>query len=170
MVDTVFPYIAEELYVRVDPTATDRWLTHMVELGLLELHPTGGYLAPPAGDPNRHRLELLSTIIQPTLERLYIVIALLASSSVPGSERTRQSLQNDSRKIAQKMSRIYGLNAPEFFDARLFNLFVDKLVADGIINEREDETLTHTAVVDEVLKAAQAVINPEFRYAILREG
>ena len=170
MVDTVFPYIAEELYVRVDPTATDRWLTHMVELGLLELHPTGGYLAPPAGDPNQHRLELLSTIIQPTLERLYIVIALLASSARPGSERTRESLQDDSRKIAQKMSRIYGLNAPEFFDARLFNLFVDKLVADGLISEREDGTLGHTAIVDDVLKAAQAVINPEFRYAILREG
>ncbi|TNF89836.1 MAG: glycerol-3-phosphate 1-O-acyltransferase PlsB [Gammaproteobacteria bacterium] len=170
MVDTVYPYIAEELYVRVDPTATDRWLTRMVELGLLELHPTGGYLAPPAGDPNQHRLELLSTIIQPTLERLYIVIALLASSTEPGSERTRESLQDDSRKIAQKMSRIYGLNAPEFFDARLFNLFVDKLVADGVINEREDGTLTHTAIVDDVLKAAQAVINSEFRYAILREG
>ncbi len=166
MVDTVFPYIAEELYLRVDPAATDRWLTHMVELGLLELHPTGGYLAPPAGDPNQHRLELLSTIIQPTLERLYIVIALLAS----GSERTRESLQDDSRKMAQKMSRVYGLNAPEFFDARLFDLFVDKLVADGVISEREDGTLSHTAVVDEVLKAAQAVINPEFRYAILREG
>ncbi len=170
MVDTVFPYIAEELYVRVDSTATDRWLTHLVELGLLELHPTGGYLAPPAGDPNQHRLELLSTIIQPTLERLYIVIALLASAAEPGSARTRESLQDDSRKIAQKMSRIYGLNAPEFFDARLFNLFIDKLMADGHISEREDGTLSHTSMVDAVLKAAQAVINPEFRYAILREG
>lgn len=170
MVDTVFPYIAEELYIRVDPTDTDRWLTCMVELGLLELHPTGGYLAPPAGDPNQHRLELLATIIQPTLERLYIVIALLANNREPGSERTRESLQNDSRKIAQKMSRVYGLNAPEFFDARLFDLFLDKLAADGLISEREDGTLAHTAIVDEVLKAAQAVINPEFRYAILREG
>jgi glycerol-3-phosphate O-acyltransferase len=170
MVDTVFPYIAEELYIRVDTSATDRWLSHMVELGLLELHPTGGYLAPPAGDPNQHRLELLSTVIQPTLERLYIVIALLASSTDPGKERTRESLQDDSRKIAQKMSRIYGLNAPEFFDARLFNLFIDKLVADGLINERDNGTLSHTAVIDDVLKAAQAVINPEFRYAVLREG
>lgn len=171
MVDTVFPYIAEELYLRVDPGATDRWLTHMVDLGLLELHPTGGYLAPPAGDPNQHRLELLSSIIQPTLERLYIVIALLSGSTPEaGSNRTRESLRDDSREIAQKMSRIYGLNAPEFFDARLFNGFIDKLIADGVIGEQEDGTLTHSEIVGEVLKAARAVIKPEFRYAILREG
>jgi glycerol-3-phosphate O-acyltransferase len=143
----------------------------MVKLGLLELAPTGGYLAPPAGDPNQHRLQLLSSIIQPTLERLYIVIALLASSSPDsGKARTREALQDDSREIAQKMSRLYGLNAPEFFDARLFNLFVDKLIADGVISEQADGTLSHTELVEEVLKAARAVINPEFRYAILREG
>jgi glycerol-3-phosphate O-acyltransferase len=171
MVETVFPYIAEELYIRIEPAATDRWLSHMVDLGLLELHPTGGYLAPPAGDPNQHRLQLLASIIQPTLERLYIVIALLASST-PESEtpRTREALQKDSQEIAQKMSRIYGLNAPEFFDARLFNLFVDKLMADGVICEGSDGALTHSSLVDDVLKAAGAVINPEFRYAILREG
>ena len=107
----------------------------------------------------------------PTLERLYIVIALLASSGAGADTlRTRESLQEDSREIAQKMSRIYGLNAPEFFDARLFDLFVDKLIADGVIGEQEDGTLTHSGVVEEVLKASKAVINPEFRYAILREG
>ncbi len=167
MVDTVFPYIAAELQLRIDHDATDRWLTHMVHLGLLELHPTGGYLAPAAGDPNQHRLQLLSTVIQPTLERLYIVIALLAREGA--STRTRQSLQEDSRKIAHKMSRIYGMNAPEFFDARLFDLFVDKLIADGIISELEDGALCHSGIVDDVLKAARAVINPEFQFALLHE-
>lgn len=167
MVDTVFPYIAAELQLRIDREATDRWLRHMVQLGLLELHPAGGYLAPRVGDPNQHRLQLLSTVIQPTLERLYIVIALLARDGE--KTRTRQLLQEDSRTIAHKMSRIYGMNAPEFFDARLFDLFVDKLIDDGIISEQEDGNLRHTGIVDEVLKAAQAVINPEFRFALLRE-
>jgi len=168
MVSTVYPYIAEELSLREEPGAIDRWLKHMVELELLELHPAGGYCAPPAGNANQHQLHLLSSIIEPTLERLYIVIGLLAS---PGSsDRTRESLQEDSRKIAHKMSRIYGMNAPEFFDARLFDLFVDKLIANGVISESPEGTLCHSPIVEEVLKAARAVINPEFRYAILREG
>lgn len=168
MVNTVYPYIAAELHVRTEPDAIDRWLCHMVDQGLLEAHPAGGYLAPQAGDANQHRLQLLASIIQPTLERLYIVIALLASTTE--SERTRESLQEDSRQIAHKMSRIYGMNAPEFFDARLFDLFVDKLIADGVINEAADGSLGHSGLVDEVLQAAKAVIDPEFRYAILREG
>lgn len=168
MVDTVFPYIASELNIRHSPGAVDRWLAHMTGLGLLELTPTGGYSAPPAGHDNQHRLALLASIIEPTLERLYIVICLLAA---PGStRRNRRSLEEDSRKIAHKMSRIYGNNAPEFFDARLFNGFVDKLITDGVVTEAEDGTLAYGTLVEEVLKAARAVINPEFRYAILREG
>ena len=168
MVETVYPYIAAELQVRVEPGAVDRWLSHMVQQGLLELHPAGGYLAPPPGDPNQHRLQLLSSIIQPTLERLYIVIALIAGTG--DGQQSRESLQENSRKIAHKMSRIYGMNAPEFFDARLFDLFVDKLITDGVIIERDDGSLGHTSIVEDVLKASKAVINPEFRYAIQREG
>ncbi|MGE0625468.1 MAG: glycerol-3-phosphate 1-O-acyltransferase PlsB [Pseudomonadales bacterium] len=168
MVDVVFPYIAAELNIRQVPEATDRWLTHMLSLGLLELHPTGGYVAPQPGSRSQHKLQLLSSIIEPTLERLYIVIALLASPSE--APRTRESLQEDSRKLAQKVSRIYGINAPEFFDARLFNLFVDKLIADGVVGEGEDGTLSHGALVADVMKAAGAVLEPQFRYAILLEG
>lgn len=171
MVATVYPYIAAELNVREEPGAVDRWLKHLTRLELLELHPTGGYCAPPAGNPNQHRLHLLSSIIQPTLERLYIVIGLLASDhTTSGRARTRESLQEDSRQVAHKMSRIYGMNAPEFFDARLFDLFVDKLIADGVVIEGPDGTLCHRPIVEDVLKAARAVINPEFRYAVLQEG
>jgi glycerol-3-phosphate O-acyltransferase len=168
MVRTVFPYIEAELNITQDTSAIDRWLKHMVSQELLELHPAGGYCAPPPGDPKHNQLHLLASIITPTLERLYIVIGLLAA---PGNlKRSRESLQEESRLVAHKMSRIYGMNAPEFFDARLFNLFIDKLILDGVVRVTEDGTLCHTPVVDDVLKAAKAVINPEFRYAILREG
>ena len=140
----------------------------MVAMELLELHPAGGYCSPPVGHGNHHQLHLLASIITPTLERLYIVVGLLAA---PGrSLRTRESLQEESRLVAHKMSRIYGINAPEFFDARLFNLFIDKLIADGIVTEADDGSIDHQPLVDDVLKAAKAVIDPEFRYAILREG
>ena len=168
MAATVFPYIAAELNIREDPDAVNRWLQHLLSLGLLELHPAGGYISPPAGDPNQYKLRLLAAIIEPTLERLYIVVALLAATG--SAERTRESLKEDSRKIAHKMSRIYGNNAPEFFDARLFDLFVDRLITDGVVEEDERGILHYTSVVEDVLKAARAVINPEFRYAILREG
>ena len=66
------------------------------------------------------------------------------------------------------MSRIYGLNAPEFFDAQLFNGFIDKLIADGVVSEGPDGKLCYSNVVDDVTKAAERIIDAEFRYAVLR--
>lgn len=167
MVETVFPYIAAELNIRQDPSSIDRWLQHMVRHELLNVHPAGGYVGPPTNSPQHHRLHLLANIITPTLERLYIVIGLLARSGT--CVQTREGLQSESKKVAHKMSRIFGLNSPEFFDARLFDLFIDKLIADGIVTEDSAQGLGFAGVVNDVLKAAESIIDPEFRYAVLRE-
>jgi glycerol-3-phosphate O-acyltransferase len=167
MVDTVFPYISEELHARETPDAAARWSAHLIREGLIAEHPGGGYSAPPVSTPAHQRMLLLAGVIMPTLERLYIVISLLAT---PGSvSRNRLQLQERSEQIARKMSRLYGLNAPEFFDRRLFNQFVDTLLSRGVVEEDSQGQLTHKAVVEEVLKAAEQVIDPAFRYATLLE-
>jgi len=166
MITTVYPYIAEELTLRVDITAIDRWLSHLVRSGLLELHPNGGYCTPASNTAEHTQLRLLANIIMPTLERLYIVIALLSHTD----QQIRGELQNASQAVAHKMSRIYGLNAPEFFDARLFNLFIDKLIEDKQVNVDSDGRLSHSDLFPEILKASKSVIDPEFRYAIMRES
>jgi glycerol-3-phosphate O-acyltransferase len=165
MIDTVQPYIAEELTFRVDLAATDRWLSHLVRSGLLEIHANGGYSTPASNTPEHNLLRFLANIIMPTLERLYIVIALLNHRET----RTRSALQNASQSVAHKMSRIYGLNAPEFFDARLFNLFIDKLIVDQQIEVDEDGNISHSQLFVDILRAAESVIDPEFRYALMRE-
>lgn len=167
MVETVFPYIAAELNIREEAGNIDRWLQHMVRHELLHVHPAGGYVGPPTNSAQHHRLHLLANIITPTLERLYIVIGLLARSGT--CRQTREGLQSESKKVAHKMSRIFGLNSPEFFDARLFDLFIDKLIADGIVTEDSEQGLSFASVVNDVLKAAESIIDPEFRYAVLRE-
>jgi glycerol-3-phosphate O-acyltransferase len=139
----------------------------MLSNKLLNVHPAGGYAAPPTNSAQHHRLRLLANIITPTLERLYIVIGLLVGSG--SYVQTREELQSESKKVARKMSRIVGLNSPEFFDARLFDLFVDKLIADEVVTESDSLGLQYTSVVTDVLKAAEAIIDPEFRYAVLRE-
>ena len=167
MIETVFPYIATELNIRHDPSDIDLWLQRLLDNELLKVHPAGGYAAPPTNSTQHHRLHLLSHIITPTLERLYIVIGLLVRSG--SCVQTREDLQAQSKQVARKMSRIYGLNSPEFFDARLFDLFIDKLIADNIVTEHEASGLQYSDIVTDVLKAAEAIIDPEFRYAVLRE-
>ena len=166
LVNTVFPYIAAELHTVDDPDAPERWAGHLIDAGLLEIHPDRGFLAPPVSSRAHYRLYMLANLIRQTLERHYIVIGLLAQPNPP----TRDELQTQSQQVAHKMSRIYGLNAPEFFDAGLFDSFIDKLIGDGVVCEGFEDKLHYQPIVDEVLKAAEQVIDPEFRYAILRES
>jgi glycerol-3-phosphate O-acyltransferase len=167
MVNVVVPYIAEELTFRVDQQATDRWLSHLVSAGMIETHASGGYAAPALNSSQNNQLRFLANIIMPTLERLYIVVALLATSA---RQLSRAELQTASQSVAHKMSRIYGLNAPEFFDARLFNLFIDRLEKDEQITVDEDGGISHSELFRDTLRAAESVIDPEFRYAIMRES
>lgn len=167
MTATVFPYIAGELHASESAASTGRWLEHLVNAGLLVRTADGGFTPPLPQQPQNHKLRLLARIIMPTLERLYIVVALLQQGGQ--NTQTRQSLQQRSHRVAQKMSRIYGLNAPEFFDARLFNQFVDALIGSGVVSQRPGGNLVWAPIVEDVLKAAESVIDPDFRYAVRQE-
>jgi glycerol-3-phosphate O-acyltransferase len=86
-----------------------------------------------------------------------------------GGAQNRDALQQHSRALARKMTRLYGLNAPEFFDASLFNGFVDALIARGVVVARPDGTLIWSEVIDDVLRASLQVLEPDFRYAVQQE-
>ena len=164
MVDTVFRYLATELHMAHDADAVDRWLKHMVANDLLQIHAAGGYGAPSVRSQAHYQLHMLANVIMQSLERLYIVVGLLATEA----QKTREELQRTSEQVARKMSRIYGLNAPEFFDAQLFHAFIDQLVHDGVVSENADGRLDYAPVVGDVLKAAESIIDTDFRSAVLR--
>lgn len=168
MTATVFPYIADELQTPETPASLTRWLDHMVAAGLLNGSEEQGYSPPSVRRPEHYQLRLLARLIMPTLERLYIVIGLLFQGGQ--GRQSRLALQERSHRVAQKMSRLYDVNAPEFFDARLFNGFVDALIDNDVVSETPDGELIWASVVEDVLRASEGVIEPDFRYAVLQEG
>lgn len=166
MTEVVLPFIARELTARPTPDAASRWLEHLCTAGLLE-STDAGYLPPPARSDLNDRLRLLARLVMPVLERLYIVVGLLHAGGQ--GAQTREALQSRSSAIAAKMSRILGLNAPEFFDQRLFNQFVDALMGANLVTEHADGTLTYSPILDDILRAAETIIEPDFRFAVLQE-
>jgi len=123
----------------------------------------GGQLHPPRpAEPQHLRLSLLARIIGQTLERMFIVIQQFSEGPI-----SRQELLSRSQLIAQKISRLYGINAPEFSDQRLFDQFTDKLLDNGMLHLGQDQLLHHEPTIDRVLRAAEFVIDPQIRYGIL---
>jgi len=90
---------------------------------------------------------LLAQIVMQMLERFFIAVGLLQQA---GQNRIdRRTLESDCIALARRVSRLYGLNAPEFFDARLFHNFVETLIARGAVSIDADGKLAYADVIGE---------------------
>ena len=175
MVALVYPYLQNELFIaaRDDPagslaglaTDVDRWIAHMSDLGLLVCD-AEGIGAPNVESDASFRLALLAQAVMQTLERFFIVLRLLEQAG-PGA-LDRRTLERNCITLAQRIARVHGLNAPEFFDARLFHNFVDALIEHGRVEVDADGSLRYDALVGAVTRAASRVLPMEFRLAVMR--
>ena len=163
--DAVFPYIENELQIAASSSAqhaVDRWLAHLQALHLVELR-GAGFVAPP--DPARQfRLRLLANAVMQVLERFYIGLALLSRAG--SGVLSRRALLAESRATAERISRLYGLNAPEFADARLFDGFLHGLVENGVVATDEEGCLVFDERIRDIVRAGQGVIAVELRQAL----
>lgn len=165
----VHPYLQQELSIPGNAeTQTSHWLNALTELGLLLADTTDGttsYRPPEEGDA-LHRLQALSHVILQTLERHYIVVATLAAAGQGALKRSE--LEARCHAQAQRMSRLQGLNAPEFFDMKLIRGIITLLFNRGVLFANADERLNFNETVHRVTKAAELVISADFRQGLLR--
>ncbi len=175
MVAVVYPYLARELQFTVGrpmQSEVEYWVRRLTDVGLLlsesnEMDPESYVQVPELTSSAFFQLDLLAKILLQTLERFFIVIALMVEAG-SGSLK-RRTLEEKCLQVAQRMSRIYGLNAPEFFDRQLFHTFIDALFSEKVLQLDQNKYLVFEALLPEVARLAQNVIPNEFRYAVLRE-
>jgi glycerol-3-phosphate O-acyltransferase len=70
--------------------------------------------------------------------------------------------------MAQRMSVLYGLNSPEFFDKSLFRNFIDLLLRRNVIQTGADDTLKFGEPLLAVGADAQLVLSEQIRHSILQ--
>lgn len=79
-------------------------------------------------------LMLLAQIISETLQRYTIVMTRLVSEP----EVARTDLEQTSQAMAQRLGRLHGINAPEFFDKGVFALMFSTLKEEGYLTSDGD--------------------------------
>ena len=166
---SVYSYIRAELFLKWDSTQIDQvfeeWLNVMAESKLLKLE--DGYVQRPIiGSSDYIKLSTLASFIMPTLERYYIVIAILTRKE--SGSMTAQELEQLSTLMAERMSILFGLNAPEFFDKTLFRNFIAVLKNKQILQEDDEEKLKYSDLVLKAAEDSMLVLNAELRQAILQ--
>lgn len=167
----IYPYIRDELFLRWDESEIEGVVRATLELlanhGLLEAVGNGAeWQRPSTGTAEAVQLSLLAQITVPIIERYYLTISLLLKS---GSGRVSQEvLENQCQLMAQRMSLLYELNSPEFFDKALFKNFIDLLRARNVLGVNAEGKLTYTELLLAVSADAQLVLHEQIRNSILQ--
>jgi glycerol-3-phosphate O-acyltransferase len=167
----IYPYIASELFLRwredeISET-TDGVLEALAQHGLIEPNASRTeWRRPPPSTPQAMQLSLLAQATIQTIERYYLTISLLLKA---GSGQITQSvLEQQCQHMAQRITMLYGINSPEFFDRAMFENFIDLLRERGVVRASGAGKLEFDEVLIRVAEDAQVVLNEEIRHSILQ--
>ncbi|EMP57237.1 glycerol-3-phosphate acyltransferase [Marinobacter santoriniensis NKSG1] len=168
LTSVAYPYLQSELFLKYSMEEIDgiinQWIDVLVDLGLLTTLEDDRIGRPEEGTEAMLRLRILSRFIIQTLERYHIALGILrkyGSGKISASE-----LEEQSTLLAERMSILFGLNAPEFFDKSLFRNFIANMQKNGVITTDENGLISYGEGLEEVAEDARLVLSVEKRQAI----
>jgi glycerol-3-phosphate O-acyltransferase len=170
LVSLVYPFLQSELFIEWTqqqlPETIGHVIDNLVEHKLLINMPDGRLHKPrPSGIEFAH-LEQLSKVISPVLELYYMTFAILLNH---GPNRISQTaLVEQSHLIAQRVSMIYELNSPDFFDIRLITNFLHRLTQLDYLSVDDDGLLAYNSKMLEEGEDAVSLLNSNIRSSILQ--
>ena len=170
LVSIVYPFLRRQLFIGWSqeqlPDAIKRILGIFVELKLLEKTSKGRYRAPRASSIEYAQLELLAKVISPVLELYYMTFAILLNS---GSRNiSKDNLVERSYLMAQRVSMIYDINSPDYFDRRLITGFIDSLQDIDYVQIDNDGVIEYSDDYLKVGEDAVSLLNKNIRSGILQ--
>lgn len=146
-IEVIYPMLKAELFLRWEKSELGRQIDALIA----EMERQG--LVMVVGDevqinPHRSRvLQLLAAGVRETIQRYAITFwQLSANPSI-----NRGTLERESRTVAQRLSVLHGINAPEFFDKAVFTSLVLTLRDEGYISDTGDADATETIKVYQML-------------------
>ncbi|MGH8222914.1 MAG: glycerol-3-phosphate 1-O-acyltransferase PlsB, partial [Woeseiaceae bacterium] len=164
----IYPFMQRELCLKWELDEVDAITTAGIEalIDLQILSRDGECLVrPPAGSARAYQLLMLGQIMVPMLQRFYLVIILLVKNG--SGTLTRTKLESLCQKSAQRLSMIYGLNSPDFFDKALFQDFILALREQNVLRRNAAGFLEFDDDIESIGEDARLVLGEEIRHSIL---
>ena len=142
-VSVIYPMLKSELFLRWNkeelPQVLDEMIAELSRQRLVTADESTLRL-----NPSRFRtLQLLAAGVRETLQRYAITFSILSANPAIN----RGSLEKESRTMAQRLSVLHGINAPEFFDKAVFSSLVLTLRDEGYISDTGDAQIEQTQKV-----------------------
>ncbi len=130
-VEKFYPFLANELFLSIPQEKLHQYLLTIIdELCRQQIFKRHENLL--SINKKRGRsLQLLAASVRETLQRYYITLSLLKANTA----LSRAELEKESQSIAQRLSVLHGINAPEFFDKAVFAAFINCLKQNNYFEE-----------------------------------
>jgi glycerol-3-phosphate O-acyltransferase len=168
LIIAIYPYLQGELFMHWEeadlPTVIAQWIDGLIAEGLLA-EEDDQILRP---DPSSREFVLLSLLARSViqiLERFYMAAALLLNN--PNGSLSAEALEGLCTVMAQRLSILHGLNAPEFFDKTLFRQFISRLGEMGVLSTDAEGRLHYRVGLEDIAEnAARRVLTAEIRLSI----
>ena len=170
LIRLIYPFMKKELWLKWDDDdiddVTSEAIKTLIEMDVLTHGKSRKVLVrPPAGSEKAFQLLMLGQSMVSMLQRFYLVIAILVRN---GSGRlTRQRLESMCQQSAERLSMIYGLHSPDFFNKSLFRDFIRSLQELGVLTRNADGLIEFDDDIESIGADARLVLGEEIRHSIL---
>jgi len=170
LINLIYPFMQKELCLKwsheeIDSVTTtaiqalvdDELLTRGKHKKMLE--------RPPAGSAKAYQLLMLGQSMVPMLQRFYLVIAMLVHHGSGTLSRSR--LEKMCQMSGERLSLIYGLHSPDFFNKSLFHDYIEMLRVQSVLRRNKDGLLEFDDDIVRIGADARLVLGEEIRHSIL---
>ena len=170
LVSITYPFLRRQLFIAWTQEQLAEAIEHilgiLVELRLLEKTGIDQYSRPSASSIECGQLELLARVISPILELYYMTFAILLNTGT--NKISEIDLIEHSFLMAQRVSMIYELNSPDFFDKRLITNFIDSLKDIEYVRIDNNSLIEYSVDYLKVGEDAVSLLNRNTRSSILQ--
>ncbi|WP_373101073.1 MULTISPECIES: glycerol-3-phosphate 1-O-acyltransferase PlsB [Pasteurellaceae] len=130
-VSKIYPFLKGELFLHFPPEELQARIEKIVaELQRQEIIKCNENMLA-INKPHVRTLQLWSAGVREILQRYYITVSILQKDPAI----LRAVLEKESQSVAQRLSVLHGINAPEFFDKAVFSAFIASLKQSGYFSE-----------------------------------
>jgi glycerol-3-phosphate O-acyltransferase len=170
LIRLIYPFMKKELFLKWDLEDIDKVTTEainaLVDLGILSYGSRKKTLVrPPAGSEKAFQLLMLGQAMVPMLQRFYLAIAILVGSG--SGTLTRADLETKCQQSAERLSMIYGLHSPDFFNRTLFQDFFKTLHEQDVLRRNSAGFIEFDDDITSIGTDARLVLGEEIRHSIL---
>ena len=155
----IYPFLKQELFLSIEESRLDEvveaYVTELANQGLISITDDMVELK----QNNTQVLVLLGRTISETLQRYAIALNLL----VANPELGKADIELKSQDIAQRLGRLHGINAPEYFDKGVFSSMFTTLKEQAYLDVDGNSDHSKTSTLAELL---YSLLYPEVRLTI----